>query len=80
MLSIASCAATPRSLDDSAARMDWGWAPQFDITSMTDHMLTSLAEVRLHCCSIYVSIDRPECRASEPNLCYGESQHTSMLY
>ena len=26
----------PRSLDDSAAREDWGFAPQFDLAAMTD--------------------------------------------
>jgi nucleoside-diphosphate-sugar epimerase len=32
----------PRSLDDSAAREDWGWLPKFDLASMTSDMLTSL--------------------------------------
>merc|ERR1740138_1180929 len=32
----------PRSIDDSAARQDWGWKEDFDIERMTDHMLTRL--------------------------------------
>jgi nucleoside-diphosphate-sugar epimerase len=34
----------PRSLDDSAAREDWGWSPQFDIRAMTADMLARLTE------------------------------------
>lgn len=33
----------PRTIDDSRARQDWGWAPEFDIESMTDDMLITLA-------------------------------------
>ncbi|MGD9829507.1 MAG: NAD-dependent epimerase/dehydratase family protein [Hyphomicrobiaceae bacterium] len=29
----------PRSLDDSAARQDWGWAPRYDLEAMTRDML-----------------------------------------
>lgn len=29
----------PRSLDDSAARTEWGWAPRFDLAAMTADML-----------------------------------------
>jgi nucleoside-diphosphate-sugar epimerase len=32
----------PRSMDDSAARKEWGWAPAFDLASMTEDMLTKL--------------------------------------
>ena len=32
----------PRSLDDSAAREDWGWAPRFDLAAMTADMLARL--------------------------------------
>ena len=32
----------PRSLDDSAARKDWGWAPRFDLATMTADMLARL--------------------------------------
>lgn len=32
----------PRSLDDSAARDDWGFAPRFDLEAMTADMLTRL--------------------------------------
>lgn len=29
----------PKSLDDSAARKDWGWKPRFDLDGMTDDLL-----------------------------------------
>jgi nucleoside-diphosphate-sugar epimerase len=32
----------PRSLDDSAARSDWGWSPEFDLAAMTKNMLDRL--------------------------------------
>ena len=32
----------PRSLDDSAARREWGWNPQYDIDSMVDDMLDKM--------------------------------------
>jgi nucleoside-diphosphate-sugar epimerase len=32
----------PCSLDDSAARTDWGWAPQYDLANMTQDMLARL--------------------------------------
>jgi nucleoside-diphosphate-sugar epimerase len=32
----------PRSLDDSAARAEWGWAPRFDLASMCDDMIAEL--------------------------------------
>jgi nucleoside-diphosphate-sugar epimerase len=32
----------PRSLDDSAARIDWGWAPRYDLAAMTKDMLARL--------------------------------------
>jgi nucleoside-diphosphate-sugar epimerase len=34
----------PRSLDDSAAHADWGWAPRFDLDAMTVDMLKRLKE------------------------------------
>lgn len=34
----------PRSVDDSAARQDWAWAPQFDIQAMTADMLARVSE------------------------------------
>jgi nucleoside-diphosphate-sugar epimerase len=33
----------PASLDDSDAQTDWGWKPEFDLSSMTLDMLTQLA-------------------------------------
>ncbi|KAJ9515908.1 hypothetical protein QJQ45_016909 [Haematococcus lacustris] len=32
----------PRSLDDSLARVDWGWQPHYDLLAMTRHMLLAL--------------------------------------
>jgi nucleoside-diphosphate-sugar epimerase len=32
----------PRSIDDSYARNDWGWQPEFDLTKMTVDMLKNL--------------------------------------
>lgn len=33
-----------QSIDDSYARRDWGWAPKYDLASMTEDMLQHLAE------------------------------------
>ena len=33
----------PRSIDDSAARAEWDWAPAYDLESMTRDMLEKLA-------------------------------------
>ena len=42
----------PRSLDDRAARREWGWEPRYDLAAMTAEMLDSLgkrhAEGRLY--------------------------------
>ena len=32
----------PRRIDDSAARAEWGWAPEHDVESMTADMITNL--------------------------------------
>jgi nucleoside-diphosphate-sugar epimerase len=32
----------PRSIDDSAARADWGWRPQYDLSAMVDDMMVNL--------------------------------------
>jgi nucleoside-diphosphate-sugar epimerase len=32
----------PRSIDDSAARADWGWKPQYDLSAMVDDMFVNL--------------------------------------
>ena len=37
-------ASWPNSLDDSAARAEWGWKPEYDIAKMTADMLEKLAE------------------------------------
>ena len=36
----------PRSLDDGAARQEWGWQPQFDLPAMVNEMLVNL-EIKL---------------------------------
>jgi nucleoside-diphosphate-sugar epimerase len=33
----------PRSIDDGAARADWGWQPRYDLERMVDDMLANLA-------------------------------------
>lgn len=35
----------PTSIDDSYARKDWGWKPEYDLASMTDDMLVHLQSV-----------------------------------
>ena len=32
----------PVSIDDKAAKKDWGWKPKFNITTMTKDMLKNL--------------------------------------
>jgi nucleoside-diphosphate-sugar epimerase len=32
----------PNSIDDSAARADWGWKPQYDLRAMVDDMVAHL--------------------------------------
>ena len=32
----------PNSIDDSVARRDWGWGPEYDLETMTPHMLEKL--------------------------------------
>ena len=32
----------PRSVDDSAARTEWGWSPAYDVAAMTRDMLEKL--------------------------------------
>jgi nucleoside-diphosphate-sugar epimerase len=34
----------PRSIDDSAARQEWGWKPEYDLSSMTKDMLDKLSK------------------------------------
>ncbi len=34
----------PNSLDDSAAREEWGWDPKYDLVSMTEDMLEKLSK------------------------------------
>lgn len=34
----------PQSIDDTEARIDWGWKPEFDLKKMTDEMLRNLSK------------------------------------
>ncbi len=34
----------PRSIDDSAAREEWGWQPDYDLSAMTEDMLKRLSK------------------------------------
>ena len=36
----------PQSIDDSAARTDWGWKHEFDLKTMTTDMLVHLRELK----------------------------------
>ena len=38
----AIAASWPRSIDDSAAQRDWGWAPHYDLGAMVEAMLRNL--------------------------------------
>ena len=35
----------PQSIDDSTAREDWGWRPEFDINKMTATILKNLSQI-----------------------------------
>ncbi|MBK9146849.1 MAG: NAD-dependent epimerase/dehydratase family protein [Flavobacteriales bacterium] len=35
----------PRSIDDSAARTDWGWKPRYDLGAMVDEMMVELRKL-----------------------------------
>jgi nucleoside-diphosphate-sugar epimerase len=37
-------ASWPNSLDDSAARRDWGWKPQHDVSGLVEHMFQGLQQ------------------------------------
>ena len=36
----------PASIDDSAARSDWGWMPKYDLRKMTEDMLVNLRSMK----------------------------------
>jgi nucleoside-diphosphate-sugar epimerase len=36
----------PQSIDDSVARQDWGWKPEYDLKRMTKEMLDNLKQTR----------------------------------
>ena len=33
----------PRTIDDSAARLEWGWSPKYDLADMTDEIINELS-------------------------------------
>ena len=37
----------PNSLDDTCAREEWGWKPEWDLSSMTDDMLEVIRKKNL---------------------------------
>ena len=52
-------ASWPESIDDSAAQLDWGWAPKYDLEAMTEAMLTNLrANSNFHSILILLFIPR----------------------
>ena len=34
----------PNSMDDSAAKEEWGWKPEYDLSAMVKEMLDKLSE------------------------------------
>jgi len=38
----------PKSIDDSAAREEWSWNPEYDLAAMVDDMLKVLGERHRH--------------------------------
>jgi nucleoside-diphosphate-sugar epimerase len=32
----------PRSIDDSVARSDWGWSPEYNLSRMTEEMIENV--------------------------------------
>ncbi|GAA4338014.1 NAD-dependent epimerase/dehydratase family protein [Mucilaginibacter gynuensis] len=36
----------PKSIDDTQARTDWGWQPEFDLPRMVEDMLTNLKKIK----------------------------------
>ena len=38
----------PKSIDDSHARKDWGWKPEFNLTTMTEDMLLHIQQAVSH--------------------------------
>ena len=38
----------PQSIDDSVARKDWGWKPEYDLAAMTKDMLENLGMTVSH--------------------------------
>ena len=38
----------PQSIDDTTARIDWGWKPEYDLVKMTEDMIVNLKEEQLN--------------------------------
>jgi len=38
----------PESIDDTEARKDWGWKPEYDLSKMTDDMLMHINQMVMH--------------------------------
>ena len=38
----------PTSIDDSSARKDWGWKPEFNLSTMTEDMLQHIQMTANH--------------------------------
>jgi nucleoside-diphosphate-sugar epimerase len=38
----------PNSMEDYAARVEWGWEPEYDLDTMTKEMLTVLSKEAAH--------------------------------
>jgi nucleoside-diphosphate-sugar epimerase len=36
----------PDSMDDSAAREEWGWHPEYDLTAMTREMIDNISQMQ----------------------------------
>ena len=36
----------PDSMDDSAAREEWGWHPEYDLTTMSREMIDNISRIR----------------------------------
>jgi nucleoside-diphosphate-sugar epimerase len=50
----------PRSLDDSAAKEDWGWTPRFDLSAMTADMFAQLtAKAALNASQFNLKVPQP---------------------
>jgi nucleoside-diphosphate-sugar epimerase len=35
----------PQSIDDSVARKDWGWKPEYDLSRMAEDMIKNIRQI-----------------------------------